>query len=451
MEKLTTQLKITGLEENIQTKARDKSPKKCWFLQGTRRKQTKKEKEKKCIRNLLITSSESTNFSCYETSEQVEWFLDSGCTDHITPRKSDFVQCRELGQAHSAKITDGKYLKIEGFGTIIRHSIMPNQMASLQIQNVLYVSEVNKWLFLTIAAGQCGSMSQTTNEGKIVTQNGTPFIFSPPKLGKLHSFDMVLVKNWEEVPRTIIAMLSDYTLWHRRMGHAHHCIIKHLGRNTEGGPHQTTKAPTGACEGCEKGKSKRLPFPTSKSRAKQPLDLVHSDLDKMPVLSIGGYKYTATYSDDYSSFGVMLYLKHKNEEFTTFKTYKAWVERQLGTTLKCRWFNRGGEFLSNEQKTYMAENGIEYQSSMPDSPQQNGWVERFQQTIVNGAEAMWHHTGLSNGFWIYAVKAKLHTYNITLIKWADYKTPKELWSGENPNISHLRSLWLSSLGAHSKK
>ena len=86
----------------------------------------------------------------------------------------------------------------------------------------------------------------------------------------------------------------------------------------------------------------------------------------------------------------------------------------------------------------MTENGIEYQMSMPDSPQQNGQVERFQQTIVNGAEAMWHHTGLSNGFWIYAVKAKLHAYNVTPIIWANYKTLKELWSGEKTDILHLR-------------
>ena len=56
--------------------------------------------------------------------------------------------------------------------------------------------------------------------------------------------------------------------------------------------------------------------------------------------------------------------------------------------------------MSKEQKVYLTENGIEYQTSMPDSPQRNGQVERFQQTIVNRAEAMWHHTGLSNGFWI---------------------------------------------------
>ena len=85
----------------------------------------------------------------------------------------------------------------------------------------------------------------------------------------------------------------------------------------------------------------------------------------------------------------------------------------------------------------MIENGIEVQMSMPDSPQQNGRVERFQQTIINGAEAMQHHAGLSNGFWIYAVKAKLHAYNVTPIKRLDYKMPTELWLGNKPNISHL--------------
>ena len=156
------------------------------------------------------------------------------------------------------------------------------------------------------------------------------------------------------------------------MGHAHQCIIKHLRKNMEGGPHQTTEAPIGACEGYKKEKSKRLPFPSSKSRVKIPLDLVHSGLDEMPVLSIGRYKYTTTYLDDYSSFGVMFYLKKKSDEFAAFKQYKAWAERQLGTTLKCRRFDRGGEFISNEQKTYMRENGIETQISMPDTPQQNG-------------------------------------------------------------------------------
>ena len=85
------------------------------------------------IADLSIQMAQSIDFSCYETSEKVEWCLDSGCTDYITPNKSDFVQYWELGQTSKAEIADGKYLKIEGYRTVIGYSIMPNKMVSLQI------------------------------------------------------------------------------------------------------------------------------------------------------------------------------------------------------------------------------------------------------------------------------------------------------------------------------
>ena len=72
---------------------------------------------------------------------------------------------------------------------------------------------------------------------------------------------MALSKNRSKVARALITILSDYTLWHQ-------CMIKHLGENTDGGPYQTPEGPTGACGGYENGTSKRLPFPTSRSRAK---------------------------------------------------------------------------------------------------------------------------------------------------------------------------------------
>ena len=103
-------------------------------------------------------------------------------------------------------------------------------MASLQMQKVLYIPQANKWLFSLITAGQHGSMSQTTNKGTTVSKNGTPYIVGLPKSGKLHSFDMVLIKNKNEIPWAIIATISDYTLWHRRMGHAHQRVIKHLSK-----------------------------------------------------------------------------------------------------------------------------------------------------------------------------------------------------------------------------
>ena len=135
---------------------------------------------------------------------------------------------------------------------------------------------------------------------------------------------------------------------------------------------------------------------------------------------------------------MMFFLKHKDEQFDTFKTYKAWAERQTGRKLKTIRTDRGGEFLSKEQKRYLQEHGIEHQTSMPYSPQQNGRAKRFQQTIINKAESMRHAAGLSDGFWKHAVGTAVHVYNVTPISKAKFLTPKEMWSGSKPDISHLR-------------
>ena len=171
-------------------------PKKCQVPWGTKRKVAQKggkgngkEMAQESanvldisgLLELLITSSKSINFPCYVTSDKVEWFLDSGSTEHITPEKKDFIQYRDFKQPQHAEIADRKYLTIKGYGSIIRHSIMLNGMALLQIQKVLYVPEVNKWLYSLIAAGQCNCMSTTMKEGMIVSQNGTPFIIGTPK------------------------------------------------------------------------------------------------------------------------------------------------------------------------------------------------------------------------------------------------------------------------------
>ena len=49
------------------------------------------------IPELSIVSMEEINFSCYDWSKTVEWFLDSGSTEHITPHK--VILCN-IGNLH---------------------------------------------------------------------------------------------------------------------------------------------------------------------------------------------------------------------------------------------------------------------------------------------------------------------------------------------------------------
>ena len=248
----------------------------------------------------------------------------------------------------------------------------------------------------------------------------------------------MLQGNETNVPTQLSMInISSSDLWHQWLAHANYKVIRALLTETTGGPDQKILPLSKVCDSCEKGKSKRLPFPPLRTRAKHILDMVHSDLDEMSSASIDGYTYMATFLDDYSWYRMMFLLKNKSKQFRAFKAYKAWAECHTNRQLKCIWTDWGSEFLSNEQKEFMEESGIEHQTSMPNSPQQNGRAEQFQQTIINKVVSMRHMAGLSSGFWSYAVRTAIHVYNVTLIAKDGFKTPKKMWSRLTPNISHL--------------
>ena len=341
-----------------------------------------------------------------------------------------------------AEIADKKELDILGVGTIvIRHKMMDGKDSNISLLQVLFVPSANGRFYSTTFATEKGCEAHQTRERHdVYSSDGTKFITGTRKTTSgLFFFKAEVLQKQDSEAMILVLKLNTHNLWHQRLGHANSQVIKALPAHIIGGPATgAASPPTGLCDGCEKGKSKRLPFPPLKSRAETTLALVHSDLDEMSAASIDGYKWTATYLDNHTRYGMMFFLKHKDEQFDAFKTYKAWAECQTEQKLKTICTNRGCEFLLKEQKCYLQEHGIEHQTLMPYSPQQNGRAKRFQQTIIIKAESMRHAAGLSDGFWKHAVGTAVHIYNVTPISKAKFLTPKEMWSGSKPDISHLR-------------
>ena len=72
-------------------------------------------------------------------------------------------------------------------------------------------------------------------------------------------------------------------------------------------------------------------FKTKCYRAKEVLDLVHTDLcGPMSTSARKGYEYVITFIDDYSRYGYIYLMRHKSEAFEKFKEFKAEVENHLG-------------------------------------------------------------------------------------------------------------------------
>ena len=103
--------------------------------------------------------------------------------------------------------------------------------------------------------------------------------------------------------------------WHRTLGHI--CVdkLKHMSRY---GLVVGLEMPNGGtmdfCEACQFEKQTRKRFPHEASVSEGLLDLVHSDMcGPMLTDSLSGKRYILTFTDVFSRYSVVHFLKSKNE------------------------------------------------------------------------------------------------------------------------------------------
>lgn len=88
-----------------------------------------------------------------------------------------------------------------------------------------------------------------------------------------------------------------------------------------------------------------LPFRFSSSHAKEPLELVHTDVwDPALIMSSYGFKYYVHFVDDFSRFTWIYPLKQKFETVQAFIQFKALAENQYNKRIKVIQCDGGGEY-----------------------------------------------------------------------------------------------------------
>jgi hypothetical protein len=74
----------------------------------------------------------------------------------------------------------------------------------------------------------------------------------------------------------------------------------------------------------------------------------------------------------------------------------------------------------------------------PYSPQQNGVVERRNQTVVGTARSMLKIANMLGRFWGEAVMTAMYVLNRSPTNSVEGKTMYEAWHGKKPAVHHLR-------------
>ncbi|KAK3016293.1 hypothetical protein RJ639_007613 [Escallonia herrerae] len=227
---------------------------------------------------------------------------------------------------------------------------------------------------------------------------------------------------------------ESYELWHRRMGHPSSQPLIHLPTVSVVSPSLKT-----ICDVCCRAKHSRTVFPDSTSRAMDIFGLVHCDIwGPYRVSTISGTKYFLTIVDDYSRV-VWVYLMHdKGQTGTLLRNFCNMVHTQFGKLVKIIRSDNGHEFDSQPMTQFYNDHGILHQTSMVDTPKQNGRVERKHRHILEVARALRFQANLPIEFWGECVLTAAHLINRTPSAILKHKTPHELLFQKVPSYSHLR-------------
>nr|GEZ72457.1 retrovirus-related Pol polyprotein from transposon TNT 1-94 [Tanacetum cinerariifolium] len=237
------------------------------------------------------------------------------------------------------------------------------------------------------------------------------------------------------------ASSSQSWLWHQRLSHLNFATINNLVKNNlvQGLPKMKFEKDH-LCSACEQGKIHQKHHKSKTDFASnKPLYLLHVDFcGPMRVQSINGKRYVLVVVDDYSRYTWVFFLHSKDEAFKVIISFikKSQVNLQLqGQRVRT---DNGTEFKNKTLAKFFDEVGITQQFSVARTPQQNGVVERRNQTLVKAARTMLTFKNLPLFLWVEAIATACFTHNHSIIHKRFDKNPYELINKRKPNIKFFR-------------
>ena len=360
-----------------------------------------------------------------------DWYVDSAASNHITAREDWLKNIKET-DVKEITIANNEKLSVKCSGQVEISTVVDKQLFNIVVRDILCVPELSTNLL---------SVGQLTRNGNRVVFSKTDYqIYNVGELIATATMKNNMYKlNLSKPKEHFIAAAATVDVWHRRFGHVNYKDLSLMQNAVKGldcrGNINVNKE---TCQICCEGKQCRLPFKHVGTQATQVLEVVHADLcGPMEVDSLGGSKYYLILTDDFSRMAFVYFLKTKDQALGYFKEFKAMVENQNDVKIKVFRSDNAGEFCSLLFENFLTNNGIIHQKTNPYTPQQNGMSERMNRTLVEKARCLLFDAGLQKCFWAEAINTAVYLRNRSAVA-GHKKTPYEIWTQKQPDVSHLR-------------
>jgi hypothetical protein len=228
------------------------------------------------------------------------------------------------------------------------------------------------------------------------------------------------------------------SIQHERFAHLNYDAIKQMNANqmVTGLNISSMKTAGELCIDCRYKKHQHASYlvNTAKIRCQIPGELFHSDLGgPIKPASLGGASYYVVFKDDCSGYRFVFPIKNKSDTFGHFQALDTKITREGRYKIQWLQTDNGGEFKNQQFTSYLSAHSITQEFSSPYTLQQNGFIERENQTLMEAAR----FRDLSKTFWAEALSTAAYALNRTPSKHLANMTPYERWTGEKPDVSHL--------------
>src|SRR6478735_1265596 len=374
------------------------------------------------------------------------WIFDSGASDHFC---NDINLMKNLQTASAWVNTANGDMKVSKIGSVN----LPGN--SFSLQNTLYCEDLKQNLISVSKLTDMGC-TVTFNQNECFATKKEKILLSGKRKFNFWELDSnncsFLVGN----PTTEVSSKSDLLTWHRRLGHLNPKSVLELEKkNLVKGISIIGEKADLECETCLLSKQTRTPFPKNiANRASRCGELIHSDIwGPAPVETNKGFRYFASFVDDFSRCTTVYLLKRKSDYATMFEKFCKLIKNKFNRPITIIHSDNGGEYKSRFIKNFCEENGIEQKFTVAGNPEMNGVAERMNRTLIEMVRCMLQDSTLQKRYWGEALLYATYTRNHCPTVAVSEKVPIELWNGTKPFISHLQpfgSICFAKIGKHEK-
>lgn len=214
-----------------------------------------------------------------ENCNEINWLLDSGCTDHIIKNDKFFDKYVDLKNPVDVKLPDGKMLKATKIGTVkIRFKNYYN-VKYVDLKNVYYVEGIKQNLL---------SFSKITENCTVVAKENNAKIYSKSreliavanKIDNLYYMKSFVSEMKSKQMKVNNLKITNKGKWHRALGHVNFQYLNELVKNklVEGLPDKIESTEM-KCANCIESKMANVPFENNRTKTTEILELIHTDLN----------------------------------------------------------------------------------------------------------------------------------------------------------------------------